>query len=177
MQPAQIQTCIFLRFCSRYIFYFSSWNLLKKTLIEILLFVDKQSAENQVFCIWANVFYTAEIRIGYSSNTEEERRSSTTIVYPIILHSSTIQFSASIAFLVHFNCIFCKIWGNWEASTLFFGKVKAGHKTAVEMGRNVLFISTNAFLQLTIPKVHILFKKSLSSMNFEKKKSRVTYFL
>ena len=124
MQPAQIQTCIFLRFCSQYIFYFSSSNVLKKTLIEILLFVDKQSAENQVFCIWANVFYTAEIRIGYSSNTEEERRSSTTIVYPIILHSSTIQFSASIAFLVHFNCIFAKYEGIEKRALCFLARSK-----------------------------------------------------
>ena len=146
MQPAQIQTCIFLRFCSRYISYFSSWNVLKKTLIEILLFVDKQSAENQVFCIWANVFYTAEIRIGYSSNTEEERRSSTTIVYPIILHSSTIlpTFSGTFQWYL-FSRNMSKAFAR---STLFFGKVKAGHKTAEKMGktrRNVLFISTNAF--------------------------------
>ena len=86
--------------------------------------MDKQSAENQVFCIWANVFYTAEIRIGYSSNTEEERRSSTTIVYPIILHSSTIQFSASIAFLVHFNCIFAKYEGIEKRALCFLARSK-----------------------------------------------------
>ena len=78
------------------------------------------------------MYSPAEIQIGISSNTEEEAR--------VASRSSTIQLfyillRFYLRFLVHFNGIFFReIWVRHSQGALcFFGKVKAGHKTAVDL--------------------------------------------